>query len=477
MITQALFHKVKESKSNVIFPIYAKADLCSCLKEQLGYDISSLVDRKLGAITKIATLGTFDFPYLIFLGLGEEDKLTTKGLREALGGVFKQLKEPAAFNCKKAATDKEGFSEQDIAYYAAESFVLSRYQFKKYGTEPSADSVELQLIAHQDVSAAIQKGIDYAIPVNHTRDLGNTPSNLMTPQHLAEYAQTLADEYHLDCTILGNAELAEIKAGALLGVNQGSALEAKLIVLRYNGDNDAPYTALVGKGLTYDSGGYNLKSTGGKGMKYDMCGGANVLGAMEIIARRKVKANVMAVVPATENMISGEAYKADDVLVSMSGKTIEITNTDAEGRLILCDAITYAIRQGASKVIDIATLTGACMTALGGVFTGLFSNQDAFYDAFMEAAAKQDEKCWRLPTDEAFVKLLKDSSVADLVNSVTGSAGASIGACFLEQFVEEGVAWIHLDIAGSANAASEQPRGPKGATGVMVRSLAQLFES
>lgn len=476
MITQATIHKVKESKYSVIFPVYEKEDICPNVLERLGYDVSSLIDRKLGAITKIATLGKFDFPYMIFFGMGEEEKLTTKGFRDALGSLFKQLKETAVFNCKHAALKRDGFSEQDIAYYVSESFILSRYQFTKCNAEKKKDTVELQLLSHDDVTEAIQKGMDYSIPVNHARDLSNTPSNLMTPQHLADYAESLANTYNLECTILGNAQLEEIKAGALLGVNQGSALEAKLIVLKYRGNGDEPFTALVGKGLTYDAGGYNLKSSGGKGMKYDMCGGANVLGAMEIIARRKLKANVMVVVPSTENLISGEAYKADDVLVSLSGKTIEVTNTDAEGRLILCDAITYAIQQGAKKVIDIATLTGACMTALGGVFTGLFSNHDGFYEEFMKAATMQDEKCWRLPTDEAYVKLLKESSVADLVNSVAGSAGASIGACFLEQFVEEGVEWIHLDIAGNADFKTEQPRGPKGATGVMVRSMAQLFE-
>lgn len=194
------------------------------------------------------------------------------------------------------------------------------------------------------------------------------PSNFMTPEDLAEEASRLAEELNLDCEILTNKELEEIGAGALLGVNRGSSHGARLITLRYEGDPGAPWTALVGKGLTFDAGGYNLKSSSGMdGMKFDMCGAANALCALELIARQKGKANVMAVLGATENKIGPDAYTCNEVLVSLSGKTIEITNTDAEGRLVLCDAITYAQKQGAQKIIDLATLTGACVAALGKI--------------------------------------------------------------------------------------------------------------
>lgn len=476
MITQSIETSIRESKINVIYPIYEDADICPKYIEQLGHDVSPYVDKGYGKLSVINTLGRYAHRTITFVGLGKEEDITSAKLREAFAIAFKQAKGRVAFDSKRAVSEKANIGLSAIAYFAAESYALSQYQFTKIGHEPEVNDNGLEIIALEDVSKEIEKALVYANAVIHARDLGNTPSNLMEPQDLAQYAVHLAEENGLAYKVLSNPELKELGAGALLGVNQGSVNEAKLIVVTYNGDNDTPYTALVGKGLTFDSGGYNLKSTGGKLMKYDMCGGANVLAAMEIIAKRKLKANVMCIVPSTENLISGEAYKADDVLTSLSGKTIEITNTDAEGRLILCDAITYAIQLGAKRVIDVATLTGAVATALAGEYTGVFSNNDAFYEQFMKAAKLQDEKAWRLPTDEAFVKLLKDSKVADLVNSVAGSAGASIGACFLEQFVEDGVEWIHLDIAGTADARHDQPRHPKGATGVMARTLAQLFE-
>lgn len=206
------------------------------------------------------------------------------------------------------------------------------------------------------------------------------------------------------------------------------------------------------------------------GMKYDMCGGANVLAAIEIIASLKLKANVMAVVPATENLISGSAYKAGDVLTSLSGKTIEITNTDAEGRLILCDALTYAQQLGAKRIIDIATLTGACSVALGKEFTGVFANSEAFLNEFKAVAEGEAEPIWQLPLSEGFTKQLQKSKVADLVNAVVGAGGgASLAASFLKEFIEPDVEWIHLDIAATST-------NDDGATGVMVASMARLFE-
>lgn len=474
MITQAKIKHITESQSNVIYPIYEDDSVCSKVIERLGYDIAPMVDRKVGSITKIATLGKFEFPFFTFVGLGKEHEITTAILRDALSVAMKQADSDVVLDAKRAVCD--ALVMEDVVYIAVESYILSRYQFTKIGAEKKEEK-NLEIVAGEDVNAVITKAINYCEPVNHARDLSNMPSNLMTPEVIADYATALAKQYDLEYTILGNKELKEIKAGALLGVNQGSKHEARLIVLKYQGDGDAPFTALIGKGLTFDSGGYNLKpSASMKGMKYDMCGGANVLGALEIIVRQKMKANVMAIVPSTENMISGEAFKCDDVLTSLSGKTIEITNTDAEGRLILCDAITYATQLGAKRIIDIATLTGACVVALGPDITGVFSNDDQMLASFQRAASLQDEKNWRLPTDSGFTKLLKESKVADLVNSVAGSAGASLAACFLQEFVEEGISWIHVDIAGTSDTKSDTPKRAGGATGAMTRSMAQLFE-
>ena len=292
----------------------------------------------------------------------------------------------------------------------------------------------------------------------------------MTPKLLAKEAKEVAERYHMDCHILWKKELEDCHAGGILAVNQGSDEEPCMIVLNYQGNGNAPYTSLVGKGITFDSGGYNIKSNS-YGMKYDMCGAADVLGAIEILAAAKSKCNVYAIIPATENLINGTAYKPQDVITTMSNKTIEIVSTDAEGRLILCDAITYAqTLPQVERIVDIATLTGACVGALGDEYAGIFSNDDAFYQSFQSALDQSDEKGWRLPLDEAYFKKLKSNS-ADLKNSAgKPGAGASVAANFLQAFVNDGIKWIHIDIAG----VSDHPE--KGATGKMIRSLVHFCQ-
>ena len=241
-----------------------------------------------------------------------------------------------------------------------------------------------------------------------------------------------------------------------------------MICLKYT-NADTPYTAVIGKGLTFDSGGYNLKGNS-LGMKYDMCGGADVLGVMKTLGALKAKANVYGIIPTTENLVSGKAYKPQDVITTLSGKTVEIISTDAEGRLILCDAITYAQQLGATQLIDLATLTGACVSALGDIYTGVFSNDDEYYQEFDKAMKESDEKGWRLPIDEEYFAKLKSHS-ADFKNSVgKAGAGASVAANFLEAFVEEGTKWIHLDIAGTAD------NDGTAATGAMVRSVVNMVK-
>ena len=328
---------------------------------------------------------------------------------------------------------------------------------------------DVDIIAKEDVNADIKRGVSYGEGINFAKDLANTPGNIMTPKRLSEEAKEMAERYGLECTILNQQDLQDLHAGALLAVNQGSDQEPYMIVVKYQGGaKEDPYTALIGKGLTFDGGGYNIKSNSA-GMKYDMCGGADVLGAMAIIAANRFPHNVMAIVPATENIINGSAYKPDDVITTMSGKTVEIGNTDAEGRLILCDAITYAQKHlsHVTRIVDIATLTGACARALGGVFTGVFANDEAFYADFCQALQESDERGWRLPLAQEYRDSLK-SNCADLNNIGKGNAGASVAACFLEAFVEPGVAWIHLDIAGVAD------HKESGATGAMVRTMANL---
>lgn len=334
------------------------------------------------------------------------------------------------------------------------------------------------LISSEDLKNSIEKAINYGQCINYARTLGDIPNNYLHVKQLAEYISDLAKEYDLTSEILGEKELKVLHSGGILGVNAGSDEEANLITIYYEGCKGAPITALIGKGVMFDSGGYHLKSIGEmNGMKYDMCGAANMIAAFEIAVRQKSKMNILVVIPAVENVISPSACKMGDVLTTMSGKTVEVYNTDAEGRLILCDALTYAIKKGARRMIDLATLTYSCQKALGNEFSGIFSNNDQFYEAFLKRSVEQCEKIWRLPLDSTYHKQLYRTQTADLINYVPGSlGGASIAACFLEEFVDKDIPWIHLDVVGTAVKREENKMQSVGATGVLIASIAAFLE-
>ena len=475
MIQQAKVQHPVDAKNSVIFPIYEDGHFCGKLAEVLGYDYTEELNKAYGEITKISTQGKLSYPTIYVLGLGSEKDICGEKILKAFGKVTKVVKEDSVSVYLKPVIAKK-YNLSELVLLATEAILCASYEFKKINKEEKQEK-DFEIIASDDVTKEIETATIVASAINHSRTLANMPSNYMIPEDLATYATKLAKECKLEITVFGNAELKEMGAGAILGVNQGSTHEARLIVIKYNGAGDEPYTALVGKGITFDSGGYNLKpSAAMTNMKYDMSGGAVVLGAMEIIAKKKLPVNLYTIVSATENMISGEGYKCDDVLISLSGKTIEVTNTDAEGRIILCDAITYAIQLGATRIVDVATLTGAVRIALGNLYTGVFSNDEEFYQDLCVAAKKAKEKIWRLPLDEEYAKLLRNSTVADIVNSPGKGPGSTIGAEFIHEFVTEGVAWAHLDIAATASSETDHDLGPKGSTGVMVKTLASLFE-
>lgn len=469
---------ISKNYTQCLYPVFINKPICKNLIDIMGFDLEKIVNKEKGKITKVFTLGKLSDPNhikadeLIFIGLGEQNKIDSKSLRDVFGNLSSLIKGDALLMLDRAVTSN--IDVQRLAYLFTESFYLSRYRYIELHEE-----INITIRSKTAVSDTINQAEIIAKAVNQARTLGNKPSNLLTPNDLANHALKLADELNLECSILSKEDLIKLKTGALLGVNQGSSNEAKMITLKYQGASNEPFTALIGKGLTFDSGGYNLKQPASMlGMKYDMCGAANVLSALEIIARLKQKANILVVIPTTENLISGNAYKCNDVLTSLSGKTIEVTNTDAEGRLILCDAITYAISLGAKRIIDIATLTGACHTALDKEFTGGFTNNQAFYESFKASCEYNDEPLWQLPITEGFINSLKKSKVADLVNAIPGAGGgASLGASFLHEFVESKVEWIHLDIASTSTTDKDLPTSPVGATGVMVRSLAYFFTS
>lgn len=466
---QAEYTCLKDCTRDAIVPIYEDEAVCDTILQCLGYDITELVDTEFKKITVIHTLGKFLCKRILFLGMGKKSEMTTKRMREAFAKVAECAQAPMSLIAKRAVCDHADLHQ--VAALFAESYELAIYKQTKLQSETEcATSFDADIVANEDVSEDIKRGLSYAYGINHARDMANTPANYMTPKRLSEEAAELAERFSLECDILDEAALQKLNAGGILAVSQGSDEKPYLIVLKYQGAqaND-PYTALIGKGITFDAGGYNLKSDPGN-MQYDMCGGADVLGAMEIIAANHFTSNVVALIPASENLINGKAYKPQDVISTMSGLSVEVDNTDAEGRLLLCDAITYAQTQlpNVKRIVDIATLTGACARALGDVYTGVFANDEDFYSCLTQALIESDEKGWRLPLDDAYAECLKSNS-ADLKNVGKGSGGgASVAACFLERFIQKGVAWIHLDIAGVSNDSKS------GATGTMVRTLANL---
>lgn len=455
--------QIKQFNNNImIYPIYQEQTVCQEMIETLGYDVTQDIDKNFSQTTKIHTLGKYPFSYILFVGLGKEEDITTAKLREVALKVSKNLDQPSQLVVNHLS-DKQTFVKIWV-----ESHMIGQYIERKIGHDVK-EIKAIDVVSEEPVQKEIDEAIIYGAGINYARKLADTPSNLMTPEDMVKEALEMAKNCHMECTILDKSKLEEMKAGGILSVNQGSHIPAYMICFKYNGDGDAPYKAVIGKGLTFDSGGYNLKSNS-YGMKYDMCGGADVYGIMQILAQSQAKTNVYGIVPVTENLVSGKAYKPQDVITTLSGKTVEIVSTDAEGRLILCDAITYAQQLGATKLIDLATLTGACVAALGDVYTGVFSNDEDYYQQFAQAMKASDEKGWRLPLDKAYLDKIQSNS-ADLKNSMgKPGGGASIAANFLEAFVEEGTQWIHLDIAGTAD------QDGTGATGAMIRSVVEFMK-
>ena len=445
----------------MIYPIYHHQSVLNDICDTLGYDINTIINKDFNHSTKVYTLGKYDFPYILFVGLGDVSELTTARLRKLVLNISKNINETV-----QLMTDHldEGIDKHAFVRIWVESHIIAQYQECKIGHDAKMIT-DLDIVSSGYVEKDIETGRIYGEGINYARRLADTPSNLMTPEDMVKEAVELAKAYNIEYTILNKSALEEMKAGGILSVNQGSHIPAYMIVLKYTHNGNAPHKAVIGKGITFDSGGYNLKSNS-YGMKYDMCGGADVLGIMKILAGIQAKTNVYGIIPVTENLVNGKAYKPQDVITTLSGKTVEVVSTDAEGRLILCDAITYAQKLGASHLIDLGTLTGP---ALGDVYTGVFANDDAYYQEFEQAMKAADEKGWRLPMDEEYLEKLQSNS-ADFKNGpMTFGGEASGAACLLNEFVEDGNKWIHLDIAATA-------KTPDGATGAMIRSIVELLK-
>jgi len=433
------------------------------------------------------------------VSLGAKEKINLETFRRAGGAIAKwtaknkvtelgiETASFADFGPFGSAQDKP--APEQIAFALAEGILLGSFHFDKHKSKKEEPAPATIYFLNEDFKQITDQATVVCEATNLTRAWAHEPANVINPVTLADRVQELAKEVGLKCTILDDKQLAEMGAGAIVAVGQGSSTPSRLIVLEYQpralsgaggaheAGKEAQPVALVGKAITFDTGGYSIKTTLGMvGMKYDKCGAMAVIGTMVAASKLKLQTPIVGVLAASENMISNVSYRPNDILKTLSGKTVEIISTDAEGRLVLCDALAYTQQNFKPRVmIDLATLTGGVVTALGPTRAGLFSNRDEVANALFDAGEQTHERLWRLPLDEEYFEIIK-SDDADMKNSA-GAAKASpiVGGIFLKQFVNDETPWAHLDIAGVSDWDHEMPYCPKGASGFGVRLLVEYL--
>jgi leucyl aminopeptidase len=423
---------------------------------------------------------------VLLVGAGKREKFDSAALRKISGAALRYLKSRGVH--KFAVAAREDANAEETAQAIAEGLLAADFESDKYKTEKKNDkSIDaVQLVGYSDAKrAAAEKGLARGVIIgesqNFARDLINEPSNKLTPKILAEKAEAMAKQAGLAVEILDEKKITDLKMGALLSVAQGGPEPPRMIVVTYTPANPkpgAPVLGIVGKAVTFDTGGISIKpSEGMEKMKYDMAGGATMLGVMRALAALKPTVKVICVVPATENMPGGTAQKPGDIQTAMSGKTIEVLNTDAEGRLILADAVHYAKQLGATHLVDAATLTGAIVVALASINVGVFGGADqAWTDKVLASAKAAGEKMWQMPMDDEYREFIK-GTVADIQNIGSGKGGGSItGAWFIREFAGD-TPWVHLDIAGTAWNDDAKAWLAKGPTGIALRTLVHLAMS
>ena len=422
---------------------------------------------------------------MVTISVGKE-KVNLETIRRAGGALAKWIAknkvteagiETASFG--SFGTAQDGLAPEQIAFALAEGILLGSFRFEKHKSKKEEPSPANIYFLNDGLKPVIERASIICEATNLARAWAHEPANIINPVTLAEQVQALAKEEGLKCTVLDEKQLTEMGAGAIVAVGQGSANPSRLIVLEYQpeaGKKVQPI-ALVGKAITFDTGGYSIKTTPGMvGMKYDKCGAMAVIGTMVAAARLKLQIPIVGVLAASENMISNIAYRPNDILKTLSGKTVEIISTDAEGRLVLCDALAYTQQTFQPRVmIDLATLTGGVVTALGSNRAGLFSNRDELVSALFTAGESTHERLWHLPLDDEYFELIK-SDDADMKNSSgTPKAHPIVGGIFLKQFVNDETPWAHLDIAGVSDWDKDMPYCPKGASGFGVRLLVEYL--
>jgi leucyl aminopeptidase len=414
---------------------------------------------------------------LLLLSGGGAKKFASYDLRRLAGAAVRTLKSRGIRSFAFVAPS--GIAADEAVRAIVEGAHVGNFDPDYYRSDRKDQKIDnLTIVANGD-KGALEKAASESQVIgesqNFTRDLVNEPSNLMTPTILAERAKKMCSEVGLKCEVFGADKIKEMKMGAFWSVAQGSDEPPALIVMKYEpaGAPEKPVLGLVGKGITFDTGGISIKPADGmEKMKYDMAGGATMIGAMRAIALLKPKVKVIGIVCATENMPSGKAQKPGDVQIAMSGKSIEIINTDAEGRLVLADGLHYAKQLGCTHLVDAATLTGAVVVALGFNNAGIFANDDEMYNRLHTANDKAGEKMWRLPLDDEYKEQIR-SSIADIMNTGGRWGGAITAAMFLKEFAED-TPWIHLDIAGTAWMEDQKPWIAKGPSGIALRSLVEF---
>jgi leucyl aminopeptidase len=467
------------------------ADLAS-LDEMTGGLVSALLEAEefkgeVGetAFVRFKRSGGVRASRILLVGAGAQEDYNAASVAAVAGTAARFLKKRSITSF--AVIPRSDAPAREVAQNAVQGFIISQFELDKYKTrdrnDRNADSMVICVpdAKPADLKSGIARGQAIGESINFTRDLANEPPNILTPTEMAKRAQAMAKEVGLTCEVLDEARMTKLGMGSLLSVSRGSTQPAKLIVLRYTPEKSrgkkGDLLALVGKGITFDTGGISIKpSEGMEAMKYDMSGGGTVIGTMRAIALLKPSIPVLGVVAAVENMPDGNASRPSDVVTAMNGKTIEILNTDAEGRLILADAVAYAEDQGATRIIDMATLTGAVIVALGSHNTGIMGNDQEFVDEVAARGREVGESYWQLPLGPEYSKDIR-SDIADIKNiGPRGKAGTIMGAVFIQEFVDK-AKWVHLDIAGTAWLDSPKPHISKGPSGIAIKTLLNLVEN
>lgn len=454
-----------------------------CLPEQVQAAVEAYADKHedmfaIGTISELVIPQGEGLLTVVVAGCGVGAECKPVAFRKAAGEAARALHQAKVTQAVVAAPILTNAKRGAYLEAVVEGLYLGAYTFTEFKSEAKAapECTVTLCSAIPEAEALVAKAQVSAEAVCFTRDLVNRPGNVVNPEVMANAASKLAEELPLEVEVLDEVQMAERKMGAILAVGQGSANPPRMITLKYNGADAAPYVAYVGKGITFDSGGISIKPDDGMGeMKDDMSGAGAVLGAMKAIATLGLKCNVIGILACAENMPGGRAQRPGDIVRAANGKTIEVISTDAEGRMVLADAVDYACKLGAQKVIDIATLTGAVIIALGKETSGIVSNNDALVEQIKKAGKFAGENYWQLPSLPECKEAIK-SDVADLLNSAGRPGGCITGGLFIGEFVAKGIPWAHLDIGGTSTATKDSGHKVKGGTGFGTLTLIKLAE-